>query len=88
MGTDVHAPNGIALDVKNHPEVCLDAYREDRLAVGGGKFVDFVGAKPGVKRVFFEDLEYGFGASLLGWQQLGQCTAERFCRPEPVAHSA
>jgi hypothetical protein len=84
----LNAPNGIALNVKNSPEVCLDAYRVNRLAVGGGEFVDFTGAKPRVKRVFFEDLEGGFGGSLLGWQQLGQCAAERFCRPEPAVHSA
>lgn len=74
--TDIGAPDGAPVDVENCPKVGFDADGVDSLAVGGGELVNFVGAEPGVERVFLENVEGRLGAALLAGGQLRKRPAE------------
>jgi len=84
---DINAPDSVLVDVEDGAKITFDAYGVNRLTVGGRELVDFVGSKPGIERVFLEDLEYGSGAAFLAGRQLGQCSAERLGRAEMAVHS-
>ena len=57
VGADVDAPNGIALNIKNSPQIALHADRVHRFAVSGRELVDFVRAQPPIEWVLFKNLE-------------------------------
>jgi hypothetical protein len=53
VGADVDAPNGIALNIKNSPQIALHADRGHRFTVSGRELVDFVRTQPPIEWVLF-----------------------------------
>ncbi len=86
--SDIHTPDGVGIDIEDSSKVAFDAHGVNRLPVGCGEFVDFMGAKPGIKRIFFEYSECCPGAAFLVGRKFGKSPPKRFCSVELVAHSS
>jgi hypothetical protein len=66
MCADVHAPHGIAFDIKDGAQIGFDAHRVDCLAISSGEFMDFVRAEPCIEWVFLKILKAALAACFCG----------------------